>query len=246
MADSCLISYASHGRENYNAAMLKLISSIKEIEWRGDTILYSFDGYADEYMGVKIRLCNSFQTPQPKAWQAHHHSEIPYQFKPALFQIAKEEEHTKVFWCDSTVRVLKDPLLLFEQSDSGVVAFENTGHPLWNWISDDAQKELKISDEELKDIPQIMACVIGFDFTKTKANIIFDEWVIKARDGKSFRDAPSVREGFRAHRHDQAVFSGLLWKHKVKLFPYCKLVYPPHHIELTYGNDIYFVNKGMN
>lgn len=246
MADSCIISYASYGRENYNQAMLGLIRSINDIRWKGDTILYSFDGYVDEYMGVKIRLCNSAQTPQPQAWSAHHHSEIPYQFKPAIFQIAREEGYEKIIWCDSTIKILKDPLPLFQQSDSGIIAFENLGHPLWNWISDDAQEQLGISAEELKYIPQIMACVIGFDFSKTKANIVFDEWVIKARDGKSFRDSSSNREGFRAHRHDQAVLSGLLWQHKVGLFPYGQLVYPPHHIDLTYGTDIYFVNKGID
>ena len=246
METGCIISYASLGRENYNKALLGLIRSINKIQWHGDTILYSFDGYVDEYLGIKIRNCNSKQTPQPKAWLAHHHSEIPYQFKPAIFQIAREEGHQKIFWCDSTVRILKDPLPLFEQSETGVVAFENTGHPLWNWLSDDAQKELEISDEELKTIPQIMACVIGFDFGKTKAKILFDEWVIKARDGKSFHDAPSKRKGFRAHRHDQAVLSGLLWKHKIKLFPYGKLVYPPHDTDGAYGSDIYFVNKGIN
>lgn len=243
MENSCIISYASHGRENYNKAMLRLIESINEINWQGETILYSFDGYIDEYKGIKIRLCNSIKTPQPEAWVAHHHSEIPYQFKPAIFQIAVEEGNKKVFWCDSTVKILKDPSSLFEQSESGIIAFENLGHPLWNWISDDAQKILQISDEELKTIPQIMACVIGFDFTKSKARDIFDEWVIRATDGISFADKGSAREGFKAHRHDQAVLSALLWKYKVPLLPYGKLVY--HDETKEYGSDIYFVNKGM-
>lgn len=243
-SEECIISYASKGREEYNSALLKLIKSIPE-NWNGDTILYSFDGYVDRYEGIPIRLCHSKQTPQPEAWMAHHHSEIPYQFKPAIFQIAKEEGYKKVYWCDSTIRLLKNPLPLFEQSESGIVAFENLGHPLWNWISDDAQNTLKITNEELKTIPQIMACVIGFDFTKAKANNIFEEWAIIAQDGHSFKDNPSAREGFKAHRHDQAVLSGLLWKHKIPLLPYGKLVYPPHDVNGEYGNDIYFVNKGM-
>lgn len=244
MQDNCIISYSSHGRENYNQAMLGLIRSLKD-NWSGDNILYSFDGYVDEYLRTKIRNCHSIQTPQPKAWVAHHHSECPYQFKPAIFQIAIEEGYQKVIWCDSTIRLKKDPMTLFEQSESGIVCFENLGHPLWNWISDDAQQQLGISNEDLKTIPQIMACVIMFDFTKVKARNIFDEWVVKARDGISFSNSGSTREGFKAHRHDQAVLSGLLWKNNIPLLSYGKLVYPPHDTDGEYGTDIYFVNKGI-
>lgn len=238
----CLISFSSHGRENYNEAMLNLIKSTKGI-WDGDYLLYSFDGYVDEYVGVKINQCRSIQYPQPDAFVCSPHSEIPYHFKPALFQIAKEKGYKQVIWCDSTIRMLKHPKELLEYAkEHGVCAFNNLGYPLKNWIHDTAVNELNIHNE-LGNMKQIMACVIIFDFENPKANAIFDEWVLKSH---LFKNGESSREGFMAHRHDQAILSAILHKYNVPLIEYGALVYPPHHETKEYGDNIYFLNKGIN
>lgn len=241
----CLISFSSQGRENYNHAMLNLIKSCVDI-WDGDYLLYQFDGYVDEYRGVKLNQCKSIQFPQPQAWVASPHSEVPYQFKPALFQIAKEQGYEQVIWCDSTIRMLKHPQALLDHANKyGVAVFDNLGHPLKYWMSDVAQRAVGLSDEQLEVCPQIMACVIIFDFTNELGKHIFDRWVAHARDGVSFTNKGSDRPEFKAHRHDQALLSAICYQEGVPMLPYGKLVYPPHHQTLEYGDDIYFLNKGV-
>jgi hypothetical protein len=92
-----------------------------------------------------------------------------------------------------------------------------------------------------------MACCFIIDITNLKGRVIFEEWMKLARDGVTFQNGYiSKREGFVGSRHDQAALSALLWKFKVELEPYGKLVYPPHDKPpFEYGRDIYFVNKGM-
>ena len=250
----CIVSFSSHGRENYNAAMLNLIRSIKEIyyevqrqEWNCDTMMYQFDGYIDEYLGVKIEQGKSFHYPQPKEWQCYNHAEIPYQFKLAMIQRAKDAGHTRVIWCDSTVRLLANPQPLLELAkEHGIVAFENLGHPLEHWISDNAITQLGFNSQTIKGVKQIMACVIIFDFSIKKCREIFEMWVNHSRDGLSFQNYGSTRAGFKAHRHDQAVLSGLLHREGIPLRPYGELVYPPHHETKEYGENIYFLNKGVS
>jgi hypothetical protein len=246
MKKKCIVSWSSVGRENYPAAQLRLIKSCVNAGWDGDYIIQSLDGYCDNYMGVPIELG---RYPQSVKYPLHNnHAEIPYGFKPVLIQEALEKGYEQIIWCDSTVRLAKHPQALLNlASDRGVVAFDNLGHPLKNWISDIALQMLEISEEQLQEIKQIMACVIIFDLSNPVGLKIFTEWVDRSRDSFSFQNGyGSNRPGFVAHRHDQAVLSGILWKNNIELLPYGTLVYPPHDRTGEYGNDFYFINKGVN
>jgi hypothetical protein len=172
---------------------------------------------------------------------------VPYQFKPFIMQEAREAGMDVVIWCDSTITMERDisPLLKIANK-RGVVAFHNLGHDLQGWISDVAAQQLQLTDDDLWGMPQIMACVIIFDFTNAMGRRIFHDWITASRDGVSFQNGyGSSRVGFVAHRHDQAVLSGLLAKNKIPLEPYGKLVYEPHDQTKKYGSEIYFVNRGI-
>lgn len=244
--DKCIVSWSSSGRENYPASQLRLIKSCIDSGWNGDYVMQSLDGYCDNYMGVDIELgrypnCNDFPLN-------NNHAEIPYCFKPTLIYEAYERGYTKIVWCDSTIRMSKniDPLLKLA-SENGIVAFDNLGHPLKNWISDIAVQKLNISELELQSINQIMACVIIFDLENEIGMQCLKEWIEASHDGVSFQNGyVSNRKGFVAHRHDQSILSGILYKKNISLLPYGKLVYPPHDINFEYGNDVYFINKGVN
>lgn len=240
-----IISYSSQGRENYNEKMLQLIRSGTE-HWDGDYLLYSFDGYVDEYLGVKINLCHSIKTPQPKEFIASHHSEVPYQFKVALFQIALEKGYEQVIWCDSTIKLLKSPWTLLDRAEKeGIIVWNNLGHPLQNWISDKACEKLEVPEELLPELKQIMACVIIMDFRNPLTMEIFEEWKKASLDGKSFLNNGSDRPGFKSHRHDQAILSWLCYKHEIEFSSYGQLCYPPHHKDNKYvkPEDVIFLNK---
>ena len=234
---NCIVSFASKGRENYNKGLLRLRDSVKE-HWEGDYFLYSLDGEENE--GI---ICCNGEMPKSLFYPSFFHYEIPYQFKPNLIQIAREKGYTKVFWCDSAIVLTKNPLELF--INRPVVAFHNFNFPLWQWISDLAVKTLNSNEEEILQAKQIMACVIGFDFTTELGNQIFDEFLNYSIDGKSFIESGSTRVGFIAHRHDQSVLSVILHRHKIPLLPYGTLVYEPHNITFEYGSSFYFINKGI-
>lgn len=240
----CIVSFSSMGRENYNQAQLRLIKSIKWSGWDGGVVMQSYDGYVDEYKGVKIEL-GSYPKSEKYNLQ-NNNSEIPYGFKPEIVQVAIERGYEQVIWCDSTILLAKEPVgYLKHAKQYGVAAVDNIGHPLQYWISDKAVEKLGITEDELKNVPQIMACVIAFDFTNPIGVEIFTKWIEASRDGVSFQNYDSTRDGFRAHRHDQAVLSGLLWMHNVPLLPYGRLVYHPHDETGEYGNDFDFINKGI-
>lgn len=189
---TCLISLAIDGREKYTEKLSGLEASLHN--WPYDTRLYK--SYPD------------YCTP---------HNVIPYRFKFDLIRQARNDGYNRVVWLDSSIRLLQDPVELF--GEHGIIAFDNLGHPLAKYISDLAVKNLSITEAQLKDIPQTWGGAIGFDFTRDKACQIFEDICAQATMG-SFEDGGSKRKDFVAHRHDQAVMSGIFWKHEYELLPY--------------------------
>ncbi len=249
----CIVSFAAHGRENYNKALLRLIDSAKP-HWDGDYMLYSKDGYADKWSDIPIELGNG-SMPSCSLGIAEPHNIVPYQFKLVMIQKARDAGYDQILYIDSTIRLLKNPQPLLDQANKqGVVAFENLGHPLANWITDQALSQLGCgepsswSEEELgwlRKMPQVMACALIWDFTHPLASIVFEDWWKRSRDGITFMEGSSIRPEFKSSRHDQSCISFILNQRGIKFNPYGNLVYPPNDTDHTFGDDIYFVNKGI-
>ena len=246
-SNKCVVSFASHGRENYCKFLLGLIRSCNVADWRrngGDYYMRTLDGYVDEYLGVKI--INGCYPVTKKYGQCYNQFEAPYQFKVYAILEAMERGFEVVVWCDSSIRMVKDIQPLLEiAKERGVCAFHNLGHDFRKYISDIALERLQISDNELDAVKQIMCCMVIFDFTNPKGLDVFEKWLAASRDGVSFQNGyGSSRPEFVAHRHDQVVLSGLLYKAGIELLPYGGLCYPPHDQDKKYGDNIYFVNSG--
>ena len=240
-SNKCIVSFASKGRENYPKAQLRLIKSCVTAGWDGDYLIRSLDGDCDEYAGVHIDVGSYPST------SVHNHAEIPYGFKPDIVvEAAAHKKYKQIIWCDSTIVMAKYPNeTLAHASKFGVAAFHNLGHDLWNWVSDAALQAQGLTERQLKYIKQIMACVICFDLSNPVGYSIFNKWIAASRDGVSFQNYGSNREGFKAHRHDQAVLSMILYKEGIPLLPYGKLVYEPHDTDHSFGDDFEFINKGI-
>ena len=132
-----LVSVASQGRENYNKAQLNLIRSSLNTSngrnWYGDYLIRSVDGYVDQYLGVQITTGWPVTEEFGVSWQ---HADMPYQFKPYAVWEAYEKGYKRVLWCDSTIRIIKNPNNLWDKcNELGILAWDNEGHPLKNWIS---------------------------------------------------------------------------------------------------------------
>ncbi len=207
-----LISLAVNGRENYVDKSINLEKSIAD-HWPYDVRLYK--GYPE------------YCTPNDV---------VPYKFKYDLIKQARKDGYTKVMWLDSSIRIASDDLI-FLFPESGVIAFDNLGHPLLKYISDKACANLNIGEQQLKGIPQTWGGALAFDFSKDKACEVFEE-ICKHSVNGSFETSGSRRPGFVAHRHDQAVVSCILWKHKIKLLPYGEIVSAVHAQEpYEYGKN---------
>ncbi len=235
---TCVVSFFSRGREDYNARALPLMRSVAA-NWKYDAIFFSPDFPQDEYAGFKIR-----RDLNPKAFNYRTHKEVPYKFKLSCIQIAREEGYEKILWLDTTMTLLegKDVVDLLNQSEKGIVAFHNLGHPTHKYISDRAVENLGISEEDLLKAEPSWGGAFMIDFTNPAAVAIWDEIVKQSETVGTFEDGGSIRPGFVAHRHDQVAMSVIFWRHGVKLFPYGKIIQRIHLKEpFEYGNDAYIV-----
>lgn len=239
----CLVSFASHSRENYNTFLLGLIRSAKNIGWDGDYYIRSFDGYIDEYLEVPI--INGSYPKTERFGDCWNHASVPWGFKPYLIWEAYEKGARQIMWADSKIRLVKDPKKYFDlAAERGVVAFDNLGHPLKFWISDFCKERAGLTPEDMEVAKQIMGCLVIFDLDHPKGMEVFMWWMLMAQDGVSFQNYASKRPEFKAHRHDQAALSAVLHKLKIPLEPYGGLCYPPFDVTKEYGEP-YFVNSGL-
>lgn len=231
-----LVSFASKGREDYNQKLLRLIDSAVQ-HWQGDYLICSPDSDYTDYRGINITRPHLLR---PNQIPLLPHSEMPYQFKVALIARAVELGYKKIVWLDSGMNLQKDITPLFE-TKTGITVFHNLGHSLHKYMSNQAQEILGVTDEELHTIPQIWGGALFFNFEKATAQKVFAQ-IAKASLNGSFKDGGSTREGFIAHRHDQAVMSVLVHG-KCNMLPYGNIVCPPHDTTGEYGRDFYLVSK---
>jgi hypothetical protein len=192
-----IISIAVDGRDKYSEIVKGLEQSINKSNWQGD-----------------VRIYKEFP-----AW-CMPHDEIPYKFKYDLIHTAMMDGYEKIFWLDSTIRLLPDKNIhdLFKYVRYGLVAFHNLGHETYKYITDKAVENLEC-ESYLMQVKNTWGGAIGFDFTNKIPTYIFYEMLRQANAG-SFDNGISKREGFVAARHDQSVLAVLLHKYEIELLPY--------------------------
>lgn len=199
-----IISFAKNGREAYQELQKGLVATLPVA---GDCDHWILNDYPE---GV---------TP---------HSEVPYLFKFDLIKKAISEGYRKIWYLDSTMRLLKNPFELLEQCELGVAAFHNLGHKLYpKYISNMAALNLSEYYTDITKIESTWGGALGWDFDKELPWIILDILFEQAAKG-SFNEAGSDREGFVAHRHDQANLSVLFDYFKVPLLEYGVIAAVPH------------------
>ena len=234
-----LVSFASFGRENYHESLLRLIASALPY-WNavnGDYLIFSPDHPISKFRGVELRRCLPDQGRLPYL----PHRDMPYQFKYALIDYARSLGYEKVVWLDSAMKICRDLMPLFRH-ETGITVFHNLGHPLYKYMGDEALNLLGIDEERLRLIPQIWGGAQFWDFSKPNAREVWEQVIEFAGNG-SFSNQGSMREGFVAHRHDQAVLSALVHG-RCRMLPYGNIVNPPHDTDFRFGKDFYLISRG--
>ena len=232
-SEVCLVSFASKGREDYNKGMYRLMESTAA-HWKCDSIFFSLDSIHTSWAGLPIRIGT------PEGYQPHNVT--PYQFKVACVNIARKEGYKKILWLDSTMVVARDPLPLLDECEKGVMAFDCLGHPLYKYISDTACRLLGVTEPEIKEIQQCWGGAFMLDFNKETACAVWSDIVRASNTPGIFQDGISHREGFVAHRHDQAAMSVVFWKHFIPLQPYGKILGKIHNVPpYEFGSEPYII-----
>lgn len=221
--------------------MLRLIDSVKE-HWKGDMLVYSPDHHLSEYKGITIHK----GWPQPKGLKNYTHSEMPYQFKTSMIQLALEQGYERIIWLDSSMQLKKDLTPLFDEK-TGITTFHNLGHPTWKYLADHAIELLLNNFQGRPDprtnVEQIWGGAFALDFNNENVQIFF-EYLKQFSVNGSFKDGTSRHLGFIAHRHDQSVMSVLV-KDSCKMLPYGQILCPPHDTTGEYGRDPYLICRGL-
>lgn len=203
-----IISLAVNGRDNYIEKQKKLIDTL---HLAGDCDTWILNEYPKDI------------TP---------HSEIPYKFKYDLIKQAYDKGYKKVFWLDSTMRLVKNSFDLLKLSEKGIVVFDNVGHPLYKYITDLAVQNLDC-EHYLNSIKNTWGGALGFDFDKPNVKYILDDIIEQAELG-SFDNGTSTRDGFVAARHDQSVNSVIFHDYGIDILDYGFIAAKKHLNENTY------------
>jgi hypothetical protein len=203
-----IISLAVDGRERYSQKVKGLEKSL--VHWHGD-----------------VRIFKEF--PE---WCTKH-EENPYAFKYDLIQDAYNDGYRRIFWLDSSMRLLpgKNISHLLDKAPNGVVAFDNIGHPLYKYINDTAIINLRA--ENIESVKQTWGGAVFYDLSNEDCKWVFRSMQLQMAMG-SFKDDNTKREGFVAHRHDQAILSYILHERGIELYPYGVIAAKQHITKDTY------------
>jgi hypothetical protein len=197
MKKDLILSLAVDGRERYSEVVKGLEKSIIDANWEGDVRIY--------------KEWPEWVTP---------HNEFPYYFKYDLINHAILEGYSRIYWLDAVMRLIPGKSItdLLKKSYNGITAFHNLGHDLLPFINDTAIKNL--GNPNLLDVHQCWGGAIFWDFNKPlHTNLIMDH-LREQKELGSFGEDHTVREGFKAHRHDQALLSYFLLYYNIPLLPY--------------------------
>lgn len=149
------------------------------------------------------------------------HSEIPYAFKPYAIQKAIDLGYDQILWCDSPIVAKQSIQPVFDHiAKHGYLFFDNIGHSLGTWCNDRTLKHFGIDREDSFSIKQIMACAMGFNTGYDRVCDMFKDYKnVDLYRGKWHNNDRTESNDIRVrgHRHDQAVMSAVLHKHKAQV-----------------------------
>lgn len=165
------------------------------------------------------------------------HDDAPWAFKVFAFAEAKRQGYELVLWIDSNGIAIRPLEKIFKK-------IERQGYYLWSrhsatigeWSSDKVLSSFGLTRDQAFGIPEINAFCLGLNFKNKQANLFFERWLERAKDGFSFRGiskeyplamsntnkdyAVSLDKRVKGHRHDQTIASIIAWQLKLKTSPY--------------------------
>jgi len=174
------------------------------------------------------------------------HKDMPYAFKPYAINKAVERGYEIVAWLDSAMYVAPcgrlEDFWANIQKDGYFLPLN--GDTTGIWCADSALPTLGVTREEVMTMPQIMACVMGFDLRNDTTKEFLKQYYARSLDG-SYRGAwrnenncCSTDPRVKGHRHDQTAASVIAYKLGMRNLNVNKVSYQPD----TQDPRIIFIN----
>ncbi|MDA9645429.1 DUF1647 domain-containing protein [Candidatus Actinomarina] len=133
-----------------------------------------------------------------------------FAWKPEIINILKNENITYIIWLDSATS-FKNNLLYFKLLilERGFASFYSSGD-IQKWTHDTVIEKLNLqASKRILHSSNLMAGVIGFDFTNEKARELLNDWNYLSSK-KDFIFPPKSNSS--NHRHDQSLLSIGYWE----------------------------------
>lgn len=245
-----IVSYARNGREEYTRSIRNMAVSLVRGAWPYEKRLYTLQDVPVKrhlhllahYAGEKERNYLKSLISEENLWDEHkveaewiHVTKspmetlrfgqelhgVPYSFKYASVQSAREVGYELIFWSDSSLRYVGNAPELSERLSSavgGILCWTARKWPLEMYISWQCAKALGVTLEQVRKIPQVIGGFVGWNFRNPVACKVFEEMLVcmSSLKDECFSTSPTgLCEEYVEHRHDQAVLSVLMWKNGI-------------------------------
>ncbi len=209
----CVITYAGYSKQgspqrDYSVGIKWIKKSLKHFGFKGH-LLY----YVGGWPGAKRERLK---------W-----ADVPYAFKPFLFEEARDLGYKNVLWIDTSVLPVKSLMPIFRHIEKKGLCFMGSDEVMpWNEMNRGfltILKHLNLSDH--RDYHVLTSETVGMNFKNQKVNRLLDDW-IKAAEMK----VPFLQS-------DQPPFHFLVNVHNLfnrKLKPYTTVRTPCNTLKLKY------------
>ncbi|MDB6080933.1 MAG: hypothetical protein JWO53_205 [Chlamydiia bacterium] len=161
--ECCIISYAgcSHGGRNYENALIVMVKALEKLQFKGH-LIYRVGGWPSISKG-RLR-----------------YADVPYAFKPFMFEEAKDMGYKHILWLDSCCIPIKDLSHIFSQLKRKGYCYYHEGLEThkslesWDYIrkSLDAPKQEKYIN--------VITQIVGISCVHPSGVTLLDEWIIAA------------------------------------------------------------------
>ena len=179
------------------------------------------------------------------------HTESPYAFKIYSIEYVRDLGYDIIIWLDSCQRLVKDPVHFIKDIQTVGVYLQRDGWLCGQWANDKSLNYFNITRDEAMNIPNIYACIIGFDFRHPIANTFISEWKKCQQFGLFFgkwnnkEKTESQDERCLGHRHDQTCAELIANKLSIPLMPRVVDDIFKGWMDFNY-NDPYVTRKKIN
>jgi hypothetical protein len=151
----------------------------------------------------------AFNSPAEIHPECPPHAISPYGFKVYAVEYARAKGYDVIIWLDSPNRLVRRIEPWLEEIATVGVYLQKDGWMCGQWANDKCLQYFGVTRDEAMQIPNIYACIYGFDFRHPVTETFFRKWKAACQagmfygKGKNTQKTESQDERCLGHRYDQ-------------------------------------------